>query len=580
MESGALDILLAICNATPDIVATASASGTPTFLNQSGLRFFGLSQDTPLDAEFFRRVQPEWAYRKVVDEGFPLAAQHGSWSAETALLGPNGEEVPVSQVILSHPGIDGREGFFSTILRDISEIKRAHTELEESQRMVRKVADATLEMLYIIELPTHKLLYANLRFDEVLGIQSSEQPVIDLETLKGVVHPDDFDALCQRTDLVAMLPDGEVLESELRIRKGDDEWRWLNIRTAVFHRDPATGTTQVLSSAHDVSARKRADAEERELRRVMENALEGVARLDAAGKHLYANASYSRMCGLSGTELEGRCWEEYVHPFDRVEMSNQYLKMRTDGRAEGECRGQRPDGTVYYKRVVLIATHDLHGRIAGHYCFASDVTDRRGFELQMRQQMQALTEYSLQLETKTAELAAANRMLENLAQNDGLTGVPNHRTLQDRLRQEYARSDRNEKPLAFLLLDIDHFKAYNDANGHPEGDEVLRMVAALLTSEARTSDVVARYGGEEFAVILPDTDLEAALVIAERFRAVIESHEWRLRTITTSIGLAVTTQFDSSPGALIEAADKALYTAKREGRNRVCTAVSASDKAA
>ena len=311
----------------------------------------------------------------------------------------------------------------------------------------------------------------------------------------------------------------------------------------------------------------------------MENALEGMARLNAEGRYLYANAAYARMCGVPDP-LDGRCWEEFVHPFDRAEMSNVYLTMRSDGRSEGECRGQRPDGTVYYKRFRRQEdAGTFEGRFDGHYCFASDVTDRRGFELQMRQQMQALTEYSLQLETKSAELADANRMLESLAQNDGLTGVPNHRTMQDRLRGEFARCQRGAHPLSFLLLDIDHFKAYNDAHGHPEGDEVLRMVAALLTSEARTSDVVARYGGEEFAVILPDTDLDSALAIAERFRQVIESHAWTLRPITTSIGVACTTTYGANPGALIEAADKALYQAKRGGRNQVFAA-SADGKAA
>ncbi|MCO5296305.1 MAG: diguanylate cyclase [Fimbriimonadaceae bacterium] len=571
MESGdgSTDSLLAICNATPDIVITRDLDGRVLFVNQAGREFFGSIEDLPFEP-MIRSRYPRWAADLMLDVALPTARENGYWKGESAVLDPQGGEVPMSQVVLAHRGPDGQLLGYSTILRDISEIKRTQNELMESQKLVRDVADSTLDLLYILELPSRRLTYANHQFGEMLGIAPDSEAELSLDYMETIVHPDDAHVLRDRVDLVSVLPDGEVLESELRIRRADGAWRWLNIRTTVFKRNPEGEPCLILNTAHDVTARKRADAEEREMRRVMENALEGMSKLDTSGRYIYANPAYAELCGLKIEELIGRAWSDLVHPVDRGDMVQRYQEMLKTGRVEAECRGQRPDGTIYFKRVVMTATRTPDGDFDGHYCFASDVTDRRGFELQMRQQMQALTEYSLQLETKSAELQDANRRLQSLASNDGLTGIPNHRTLHDRLRREFACRERDGKPISFLLADIDHFKAYNDAFGHPEGDEVLRMVAAILTGSARPLDEVARYGGEEFAVILPGTKLEDALLVAERFRVEIESHAWQKRGITLSIGVAGTEiPGIISPGQLVEAADRALYLAKHNGRNRI-----------
>lgn len=564
-----MNSLFAICNATPDIVVTRDPEGRVLFMNEAGRSFFREVVEGPFET-ILRANYPEWAVDLMLKTALPTARERGSWTGESALLDREGNEVPMSQVILAHWSPGGELEGYSTILRDISEIKRTQTELLESQKLVRDVADSTLDLLYILELPSRRPTYANRHFGEMLGIAPDEQEQLGIDFLDSVVHPDDLPVLRDRVEIVEVLPDGEVLESELRIRRADGAWRWLNIRTTVFKRTPDGKPFLILNTAHDVTARKRADAEEREMRRVMENALEGMSKLDTSGRYVYANPAYAELCGFKIEELIGMAWSDLVHPVDRPDMVQRYQQMLKTGRIEAECRGQRPDGTIYFKRVVMTATRTPEGEFDGHYCFASDVTDRRGFELQMRQQMQALTEYSLQLETKTAELHDANRRLQNLASNDGLTGIPNHRTLQDGLRREFAALEREQKPIAFLLADIDHFKAYNDAFGHPEGDEVLRMVAAILTGSARAKDQVARYGGEEFAVILPATSLADAVAVAERFRAEVESHPWEHQGITLSIGVSSTELAGTStPGHLVEIADRALYLAKNNGRNRV-----------
>jgi two-component system cell cycle response regulator len=164
-----------------------------------------------------------------------------------------------------------------------------------------------------------------------------------------------------------------------------------------------------------------------------------------------------------------------------------------------------------------------------------------------------------------------------LASTDGLTGVYNQRTFQERLSQEIARADRYSRPLSVLMIDVDHFKVYNDTYGHPQGDIVLQDLARLLQEMSRTSDTVARYGGEEFAIILPETDRVGAQKISQRLCEQVERYPFPGQelmpggTLTISIGVA-TYASAGSKEALLQAADTALYTAKREGRNRVCVA--------
>lgn len=165
-------------------------------------------------------------------------------------------------------------------------------------------------------------------------------------------------------------------------------------------------------------------------------------------------------------------------------------------------------------------------------------------------------------------LAESNVQLKTLATTDGMTGLPNHRAFQERLRQELDLVDRSKGSLSLMLLDVDRFKQYNDCFGHPAGDEALRIVARLLRENLHDGDFPARYGGEEFAVILPGSDMNAAATMAERVRSVVEGHLFHHRRITLSIGLAAFTRGEGAE-TLIKHADAALYVAKHEGRNCV-----------
>lgn len=175
-------------------------------------------------------------------------------------------------------------------------------------------------------------------------------------------------------------------------------------------------------------------------------------------------------------------------------------------------------------------------------------------------------------------LRAKNEALERLSVTDGLTGLTNHRALMQRIAEESQRSGRSGHPFCVIMADVDHFKQYNDAFGHPEGDVVLRKVAALLRDATRTVDCVARYGGEEFAAVLPETSLAGALEVAERMRARVESAEFPGRAVTVSLGVAEFPRHGDAGAEIIAAADTALYIAKRAGRNQVAQAPAPADE--
>ncbi|MFP5390546.1 MAG: diguanylate cyclase [Gammaproteobacteria bacterium] len=172
------------------------------------------------------------------------------------------------------------------------------------------------------------------------------------------------------------------------------------------------------------------------------------------------------------------------------------------------------------------------------------------------------------------EERAAQVALEQLATRDGLTGLANRRCFDETLRSEWARALRQQQPLSLLMVDVDNFKAYNDANGHTGGDDCLKRVATAVASEMRANDLVARYGGEEFAVILPGQALKGAAIVAERIRSRVERlglpNGQATGLVTVSIGAATAlVAHDNTPGQLVATADAALYRAKHMGRNRI-----------
>jgi diguanylate cyclase (GGDEF)-like protein/PAS domain S-box-containing protein len=190
-----------------------------------------------------------------------------------------------------------------------------------------------------------------------------------------------------------------------------------------------------------------------------------------------------------------------------------------------------------------------------------DITEKRETD-------QKIADYIMQI-------AEANHKLEELATTDGMTGLLNFRQFTKILETEHQRAERYGTAYTIIFCDIDHFKKYNDFNGHPGGDALLRHFAKVLTACVRTTDIVARYGGEEFVVLCPQTDIEHVYVVAERIRTTVASIKYPngekqpLGFVSVSVGVGSFPQDGATAAEVLKSADEMLYRSKNEGRNRV-----------
>jgi diguanylate cyclase (GGDEF)-like protein len=229
-----------------------------------------------------------------------------------------------------------------------------------------------------------------------------------------------------------------------------------------------------------------------------------------------------------------------------VRPVRQLQKMARAVRQDDLEHRAKPQGAAEL-RGLADALNDMAGSLKSHRDHLSELVDDR-----------------------TRALSEANSRLERLAVTDGLTGLFNHRHFQDTLVAEVKRASRTSRPLSLLMVDVDFFKRFNDANGHIAGDDLLRSLARVIRDALRSTDIVARYGGEEFAAILPETPKDAAIEVADKVRgAVMRAFENQGQRITISIGVSTYPDDGDASQAVLRSADEALYEAKGLGRNRV-----------
>lgn len=221
--------------------------------------------------------------------------------------------------------------------------------------------------------------------------------------------------------------------------------------------------------------------------------------------------------------------------------------------------------------IILTAEDDLDRKAEILERGASDYVTKPFHEKELLARVRIHTKLKLLQD----ELREKNVLLETLSVTDVLTGLSNRRRLMSRLEEEVGRARRYQTPLAVVMIDIDHFKQVNDVHGHAMGDEVLRNIGAMLKAGVRGTDLAARYGGEELTLVLPHTDIPAALLVAENLREKFASLEHQLDGVTLkktiSMGVAARDGKGDMPSAedLLKHADEALYRAKQGGRNRV-----------
>lgn len=235
------------------------------------------------------------------------------------------------------------------------------------------------------------------------------------------------------------------------------------------------------------------------------------------------------------------------------------------------CRRLKSDPCVLEIPVIMLTSRAEPGdKVKGLEMGAVDYVTKPFDEAELL----ARVNIHLRIKELYEALQEKNRQLQEIANRDGLTGLYNHCYFQDQLAKDFARAQRYLQPLSCVMFDIDHFKIFNDTYGHQTGDIILKTMGDLIMGSIRESDLAARYGGEEFALILYYTDSQGAFDVAERLRKIVKGYEFYKvgdpLHITISAGIAAFPHPRvDEPKKLVEYADKALYAAKQNGRNRV-----------
>lgn len=325
---------------------------------------------------------------------------------------------------------------------------------------------------------------------------------------------------------------------------------------------------QVLDSmARDLETGKKAEevvvASEARYRLLAENSVDLITCLDGDGRRVFVSPASRTLLGLEPSALEGKYPRELAHPEDAPIVAAMMQALNA---------GQAVSGVQY--RVRHADGHFLWVEVGGTPLQAGE-----GIVLVVRDiTLRKLAE---------SRLEQANQRLAALASTDALTALANRRTFDDQLACEFGRSLREKSDFSLLLIDVDHFKKYNDTYGHPEGDECLRKIGAVLRATLRRpGDMAARYGGEEFAAVLPETGSEGAAVLAENLRRGVRDlqipHAGSASGIV-SISIGVSTlsagRGFQDAAAMLRTTDAALYQAKSEGRDRVVVAPLSAAKA-
>ena len=242
------------------------------------------------------------------------------------------------------------------------------------------------------------------------------------------------------------------------------------------------------------------------------------------------------------------------------------------------CKKLKSSKTTDFIPIILVtALRGVQERVQGTEAGADDFVSKPFNRIELLTRVKSLLRIKRlheTLEHKVKELQKTQSKLKQMAVTDGLTGLNNYRAFMHQLHMEISRSKRFTLPVSLVMMDIDHFKVYNDVYGHLNGDKLLKKFSNLIKKNVREVDFFARYGGEEFALILPSTDKKSAVKVAEKLRSIVENKAFSLQSklptgkITISLGVATAPKDAHEEKALIRLADRALYQAKNNGRNR------------
>lgn len=530
---------------SPVGVAIGRPGGEIVYVNETMCRLLGSPRDEITVSTFINAAHPDHKLRVRVRLASLQSGEFQTFVRETRFQHADGTVVSARFHVSASRNPDGSIVYLVAHAEDITESRRTEEALALSEDRFRAASEASLDSLVMMDavrddagtIVDFTITVANENAAKLFGL-----PVADLLGKRVTRHfpPAHKDALLKK--YVDVVESGEPVNAEYPAAHPRVQATW--IREQIVKVDDGVAMT-----SSDISDQKNAELTVREseerYRALLLHAIDVVCIIDPGGFIRYTSPAVERVLGYNPEEFCQLHPFDLVHPTDLDSWLEQWrnLEGRLDARFTAEVRARHRDGGYRWFEVSLRdLRHD--DRINGFVVHFYDVGDRR-------EAQEALVHQTL---------------------HDGLTGLPNRALLLDRLGHALDRSLRREHSAALLFLDVDHFKAVNDALGHATGDALLREVASRLRSTMRPEDTVARLGGDEFVICCEEIDdVTGAIAMADRIREVFaepfhpDGHEL---TVGTSIGVALATSTTEGPEALLRDADAAMYVAKARGRDR------------
>lgn len=356
----------------------------------------------------------------------------------------------------------------------------------------------------------------------------------------------------------------EEIHEEVHLPGNSPEYLDLTILPLRDHRGRIEGR---MAMGRNITPRKQVDNQLRLQSAALDAAANAIVITDTQGICLWVNPAFSKITGYKFEEIVGQKLSILKSGLqDDLFYQSLWRVIMAGETWNGEIINRHKQGHLYIEEMSIAPVRDTEGRITHFIAVKQDITDRKRIENNLREAHQ-------RLKVHVQEIEALQVKLGEQAIRDPLTGLFNRRYLEETLEREVARATREKSALCLAMIDVDHFKDFNDRHGHKAGDLVLQALGHMLADTTRAGDAACRYGGEEFVVIMPGATLEVAHKRAEEWRLAFQEISTSLpeyaRTATISIGLACFPEHGLDSEALVDAADKALYRAKDSGRDRV-----------